>query len=365
MDTTSNIASGVVHLGSQTLTGPCELPLDVCSALQDKSSSTTDGKTTQANYFPTDCTNSNHNHEKPDISIDFIDPSTATLLSELKSHPVTSQLSCTSGVISRNILSSNVDSEQEVNSLLNTLPEEVGQASSCSTGVDGKDRYNFNSSLIDKVQPRYFPHQSRHSKLYNNHLCPKRSAPYENMEGRICDARVFHEGDIEIDPSTQHETSPDMFNIQYSDLKLGNISQLRGVSCEESDQFGISTEQCPHSEDSQLAKLYDQRWEKIITAADEVCLSLVLESKIPYLDDQPAEGPQGSNEEHTLNKLSVTQKFVDAIENLQENQLPTKRRGNLPKECIAYLKNWFDEHSDHPCALVYHFLQLKSFPTTY
>lgn len=107
-----------------------------------------------------------------------------------------------------------------------------------------------------------------------------------------------------------------------------------------------------------LYQRFEERCKEIFCAADQYCLSLVLESHVPYVEDTLGELAEDETEDDALYKLAVKKKFVEVVEKLQEDELPTQRRGNLPKESIAYLKKWFDEHSAHPCKF-YH--ELKSF----
>lgn len=99
----------------------------------------------------------------------------------------------------------------------------------------------------------------------------------------------------------------------------------------------------------QLSTAYEERWNAIFDSANECCVSLVLHSKVPRINDTFSEPVDDESIEDAQHKLAVKKEFVTAMEKLQEDQLPTKRRGNLPKESTAYLKKWFEDHSDHPC----------------
>lgn len=99
----------------------------------------------------------------------------------------------------------------------------------------------------------------------------------------------------------------------------------------------------------QLSTAYEERWNAVFDSANECCISLVLQSKIPRINDTFSEPVGDESIEDAQQKLAVKKEFVTAMEKLQGDQLPTKRRGNLPKESTAYLRKWFEDHSDHPC----------------
>lgn len=99
----------------------------------------------------------------------------------------------------------------------------------------------------------------------------------------------------------------------------------------------------------ELVKAYEEKLDAVFDAADAACVELIVGARVPYLVDTITAPVDDETEEDARQKLVVKQRFVDAMERLQEDLLPTKRRGNLPKESTAYLKRWFDEHYDHPC----------------
>lgn len=109
---------------------------------------------------------------------------------------------------------------------------------------------------------------------------------------------------------------------------------------------------CNSHNNARLNEAYEQRWNAMFDAADEICLSLILNSKVPYVEDSLTEPVDDETDQDARQKLAVKKTFVGAMEKLQEDQLPTKRRGNLPKECTSYLKKWFEEHSSHPCEFI-------------
>lgn len=94
---------------------------------------------------------------------------------------------------------------------------------------------------------------------------------------------------------------------------------------------------------------YEEKCDIIYDATDASCVSLILASRVPFLEDTITAPVDDETPEDARQKLIVKKKFVEAMEKLQEDQLPTKRRGNLPKESTTYLKKWFDDHYDHPC----------------
>lgn len=100
-----------------------------------------------------------------------------------------------------------------------------------------------------------------------------------------------------------------------------------------------------------LVQLYEEKLDAIFDAADKTCIDNIIGARIPYLVDTITAPVDDETPEDAQQKLIVKKKFVAAMERLQGDQLPTKRRGNLPKECTAYLKKWFNEHYDYPCTL--------------
>ncbi|CDF36967.1 unnamed protein product [Chondrus crispus] len=98
-----------------------------------------------------------------------------------------------------------------------------------------------------------------------------------------------------------------------------------------------------------LIKEYEARCAVIYDTADSSCSTHIINSRIPYLVDSITAPVEDETPEDVQQKLVVKQKFVEAMEKLQADQMPTKRRGNLPKESTAYLKKWFENHYDHPC----------------
>lgn len=99
-----------------------------------------------------------------------------------------------------------------------------------------------------------------------------------------------------------------------------------------------------------LMKVYEEKLDHIYSMTENACVQMTLNSRVPYLEDTITAPVDDETAEDARQKLVVKKKFVEAMEKLQGDQLPTKRRGNLPKESTAYLKRWFDEHYDHPCA---------------
>lgn len=102
---------------------------------------------------------------------------------------------------------------------------------------------------------------------------------------------------------------------------------------------------------TELMNAYEDKCDTIYDATDAACVKLILDSRVPFLEDTVTAPVDDETAEDARQKLIVKKKFVESMENLQGDQLPTKRRGNLPKESTAYLKKWFDEHYDHPCML--------------
>lgn len=102
---------------------------------------------------------------------------------------------------------------------------------------------------------------------------------------------------------------------------------------------------------SQLKEAHEDQLGLFFKATQEWCVSLVLRSKVPKIEDKLACPVEDESINDAELKLRVKKEFVKAMDKLQQDQLPTKRRGNLPKESIAYLKEWFDSHSSHPCML--------------
>lgn len=99
----------------------------------------------------------------------------------------------------------------------------------------------------------------------------------------------------------------------------------------------------------ELLKADDEKCDAVYDAVDTACVGLIVNSRVPYLLDTITAPVDDETPEDAQQKLIVKRKFVEAMERLQGDQLPTKRRGNLPKESTAYLKRWFDHHYDHPC----------------
>lgn len=99
----------------------------------------------------------------------------------------------------------------------------------------------------------------------------------------------------------------------------------------------------------ELLKSYDENCDAVYDAVDTACVGLITNSRVPYMLDTITAPVDDETPEDAQQKLIVKRKFVEAMERLQGDQLPTKRRGNLPKESTAYLKRWFDQHYDHPC----------------
>lgn len=102
----------------------------------------------------------------------------------------------------------------------------------------------------------------------------------------------------------------------------------------------------------ELLRAYEDKCEAVYDSVDAACVGLIVNSRVPYLVDTITAPVDDETPEDAQQKLIVKKKFVEAMERLQGDQLPTKRRGNLPKESTAYLKRWFDEHYDHPCKLL-------------
>lgn len=98
-----------------------------------------------------------------------------------------------------------------------------------------------------------------------------------------------------------------------------------------------------------LMTAYEEKCDAIFDAADSTCINLIVNARIPFLVDTMTAPVDDETAEDAQQKLIVKRKFVDAMQRLQEDQLPTKRRGNLPKESTSYLRRWFDAHYDHPC----------------
>lgn len=100
---------------------------------------------------------------------------------------------------------------------------------------------------------------------------------------------------------------------------------------------------------TELIECYEQKLNIYYDSVESKCVSLILDSRIPHLEDTITTPIDDETQEDAEQKLIVKKKFVESIEKLQDDQLPTKRRGNLPKESTAYLKKWFEQHYDYPC----------------
>ncbi|CAN8066554.1 unnamed protein product [Agarophyton chilense] len=97
-----------------------------------------------------------------------------------------------------------------------------------------------------------------------------------------------------------------------------------------------------------LMSAYKEQCETARTAVGNICAGLIQKSRIPYLEDAEASPCHLNSVDDDLKKSEVVKEFTRAVEMLQDGAVPTKRRENLPKECVSYLKTWFYAHYDDP-----------------
>lgn len=99
----------------------------------------------------------------------------------------------------------------------------------------------------------------------------------------------------------------------------------------------------------ELMRAYEEKFDVLYDRTVQSSMELTLKSRVPLLEDTITAPVDDETPDDACQKLVVKRRFVDAMEALQGDQLPTKRRGNLPKECTEYLRRWFEEHDEHPC----------------
>lgn len=100
----------------------------------------------------------------------------------------------------------------------------------------------------------------------------------------------------------------------------------------------------------ELLSAYDMECREARACVDNMCRELVANAYIPRLEGRGYSKMGSESAEDYEHKLAIHDMFVDTVEKLQTGQLlPTSNRGNLPKECVQYLKKWFNDHYDHPC----------------
>lgn len=99
----------------------------------------------------------------------------------------------------------------------------------------------------------------------------------------------------------------------------------------------------------ELFSAYEMQCEAARASVDRICRDLVATSYIPRLECTGYSKMGNESTEDSEHKLAIHNMFIDAVERLQTGVVPTSNRCNLPKECVTYLKQWFDDHFDHPC----------------
>ncbi|KAI0560218.1 hypothetical protein FGB62_121g07 [Gracilaria domingensis] len=115
------------------------------------------------------------------------------------------------------------------------------------------------------------------------------------------------------------------------------------------DHGALMDERFLDASHKELIAAYKHQCEVARTAVEDLCADLVRQSVIPPLEEPEAPLTPSESAEDAHQRSKILQEFGRAIERLQTGNVPVKRRENLPKECISYLKTWCQEHYDNPC----------------
>lgn len=153
--------------------------------------------------------------------------------------------------------------------------------------------------------------------------------------------------------STPYERTSDPRNARESPIPLIAMqmsweAMLEALQSYEDDDQNSSRTQFLEMY-SDLMKCYEAKCAVTYDTIDNACINQIISSRIPFLVDSVTAPVEDETPQDVQQKLVVKQKFVEAMERLQADQMPTKRRGNLPKESTAYLRKWFEDHYDNPC----------------
>lgn len=101
---------------------------------------------------------------------------------------------------------------------------------------------------------------------------------------------------------------------------------------------------------SDMLYAYDELGDKFLHVANQRCIELVAEARIPYLRDEMVTRLEDETEDFARKRV-VRLKYQKAVEKLQDSLMPPRRRSNLPKEGVEYMKKWFRDRYDYPCKL--------------
>lgn len=161
------------------------------------------------------------------------------------------------------------------------------------------------------------------------------------------------------DTETKDEVTQAELEALKPSEKDGNSSFFLRTSYQTLSAYYISEKKNMPNEGRQsifsyadLLHAYNELSDYILDVATQRCTDLVAEARIPNLQDTTITRLEDETEEEIAGKRVVKLKYQEAVEKLQSNQIPAKRKGNLPKEGTEYLKKWFHDHYDYPCTLL-------------
>lgn len=186
----------------------------------------------------------------------------------------------------------------------------------------------------------------RTSSRQQDKKCADSTRTLELRASRVNDTNTKNEvTQAEIDtlgPSERGKVGGFLLRMSYQMLRAYYVREKKNMA-NERRHFVFSY--------ADMLRAYDGLGDYFLDVANQRCVELAAEARIPNLRDASIVKLEDETAEEVEGKREVKLKYQEAVEKLQSNQMPAKRRGNLPKEGIEYLKKWFYDHYDYPCKL--------------
>lgn len=148
----------------------------------------------------------------------------------------------------------------------------------------------------------------------------------------------------DLEPEKQNESEESFLSLSFEMLRTFYIEQKKGMPVKDRHLVFSYAE---------TLRAHDAIGDYYMDKVDQQCTQLVLDARIPYVRDSTVVRLIDESEEDSKRKQEVKLEHQLAVERLQNNEEPAKRRSNLPKDGIVVLKKWITEHYDHPCKFPY------------